>query len=285
MEPPLEDGPAAVESPPETTDEYDAFDPGVQTGYLRRETREPPAPVKPGVEPFDPGAEIRIYRRRAERQRRPAPGLAWPTAPVVAALAAAAVGAMLIGSAIGLPTPLRESKRILAGTLGGGPLDSGIAAALYRGPYHPVRGNYYYEGKDARFGASRSGHIHQGQDVIAKNGTPLVAIRDGVVADGESEHGRYAGGRGNYVVIYSAIEDRSYVYMHMLKPPLVQRRDRVHAGQLIGQMGCTGNCFGTHLHFEVRRGKATLRAKTKPIDPLPFLKGLPQAPEDLGKPN
>ncbi len=285
MTPPLEDGPAAVESPPETTEEYDAVDPGVGTGYLVRETRDVPPPVEPGAEPFDPGPEIGIDRRRAERMRRPAPGLAWPTAKLVAALAAAAVGAILVGSAIGLPTPLGDGKQSLAGALPGSMLDSGIAAGLYRGPYHPVRGNYDYGEKDAQFGASRSGHIHQGQDVIAKQGTPLVAIRDGVVADGESEHGRYAGGRGNYVVIYSAIKDRSYVYMHMLKPALVQRRDRVHAGQLIGRMGCTGNCFGTHLHFEVRRGKATLRAKTKPIDPLPLLKGLPQAPENLGKAN
>ena len=111
-----------------------------------------------------------------------------------------------------------------------------------------------------------------------------MAVRDGIVVDGESEHGRYSGGRGNYVVIFSPIENRSYVYMHMLKPALVQRGERVHAGQALGRMGCTGSCYGTHLHFEVRIGKATLRAKTKPIDPLAFLQGLPRAPTDLAKP-
>ena len=33
--------------------------------------------------------------------------------------------------------------------------------------------------------------------MFAKPGTPLVSVRDGVVVDGATENGRYAGGRGN----------------------------------------------------------------------------------------
>jgi murein DD-endopeptidase MepM/ murein hydrolase activator NlpD len=119
--------------------------------------------------------------------------------------------------------------------------------------------------------------MHEGQDIFGKVGTPLVAVHDGVVVDGGRDGGRYSGGRGNYVAIYSPADDRSFVYMHMLKPPNVQLGDRVHAGQLLGRLGCTGSCWGPHLHFEIRIGKATLRSKTKPVDPLPFLRQWPQA--------
>jgi murein DD-endopeptidase MepM/ murein hydrolase activator NlpD len=140
-----------------------------------------------------------------------------------------------------------------------------------------VLGKVDYGEKDARFGAPRSGHVHAGQDMFAKPGTPLVSVRDGVVVDRGKVNGRYSGGRGNYVAIYSPLDDVSFVYFHMLKPPPVLVGDEVDAGQEIGQLGCTGTCFGPHLHFEIRRGKATLRADTKAVDPLPYLQGWPQA--------
>jgi murein DD-endopeptidase MepM/ murein hydrolase activator NlpD len=215
-----------------------------------------------------------------------APGLTRPSLKLAAVATAIGLGAMLLGSVAGLPTPLGSGHRGLVASLGlaGGPADPGTAAALYRGPFHPVLGKYDYGEKAARFGAPRSGHAHEGQDIFSKSGTPLVAVRDGVVVDGESANGRYSGGRGNYVVIFSPVENRSYVFLHMLKPSTARIGDRVHAGQIIGRMGCTGSCDGTHLHFEVRIGKATLRSDTKPIDPLPFLENLPQAPERLTKP-
>ena len=249
----------------------------------RGPSRAPPKarPAPPGPSPAPPQAP------RPPAPRREPPSLARPTAKLGSALLAAGIAAIGLGSLLGLPAPLDTGTGTLASSaaLRVSPLDAGIAASLYRGPYHPVRGEVDYGEKDARFGALRSGHIHEGQDMFAKKGTPLVAVRDGVVVDGESEKGRFSGGRGNYVVIYNPIEDRSYVYMHLLKPALVQRGERVHAGEILGLMGCSGSCFGTHLHFEVRLGKATLTAETKPIDPLPFLEDLPQAPEDLGKPD
>ena len=45
----------------------------------------------------------------------------------------------------------------------------------------PIRGRHNYGQSGARFGAGRSGHSHQGQDVMAACGTPLVAARGGVV--------------------------------------------------------------------------------------------------------
>jgi murein DD-endopeptidase MepM/ murein hydrolase activator NlpD len=117
--------------------------------------------------------------------------------------------------------------------------------------------------------------------MFAKKGTPLVSVRDGVVVDRGKVNGRYSGGRGNYLAIYSPLDDRSFVYLHLLQPPPVFVGDQVKAGQQIGQMGCTGTCFGTHLHFEIRIGEARLRAKTKAVDPLPYLRQWPQAPKAL----
>jgi len=213
------------------------------------------------------------------------PGLALPTAKAGLALALTTAAAAALGALLGLPLPLlgqgapsSSSAASVTGSLAAQRLTSGTAAALYRGPFHPVHGSYGYGEKDARFGASRSGHVHEGQDVFAKPGTTLVAVEDGLVVDRGTTNGRYSGGRGNYLAIYSPIEDRSFVYLHMLHPAVVEKGERVTAGDPVGQLGCTGSCFGPHLHFEIRNGRAGFAAETKAIDPLPLLKGWPQAP-------
>jgi murein DD-endopeptidase MepM/ murein hydrolase activator NlpD len=90
-----------------------------------------------------------------------------------------------------------------------------------------------------------------------------VAVRDGVVVETGDD-----GGRGNYVAIFSAKARETYVYLHMNEPSRVDPGERVRAGRRIGSVGCTGLCFGDHLHFEVRRGRGTQGA---PRDPLPLL--------------
>ena len=129
---------------------------------------------------------------------------------------------------------------------------------------YPVRGRVSYGAANARFGDQRPGHIHQGQDVFAPAGTPLVAVRDAVVLETGS-----GDGRGNYAALYSRADRRTYVYFHMQAPASVKRGQRVRAGRRIGRVGCTGNCFGDHLHFEVHRGRAVTG---KAIDPLPLLR-------------
>jgi murein DD-endopeptidase MepM/ murein hydrolase activator NlpD len=217
------------------------------------------------------------------RRRLPAkrPGLAIPTAKAGVWLALATSLAALVGTALGLPLPLaeRESRTSsLSASAALVPGGAGIVPALTKGPFHPVFGEVDYGGGDARFGAPRYGRRHEGQDIFAKPGTALVAVRDGIVIDNARATGRRAGGRGNYLVVYSPLDDRSYVYFHLLKPPPVARGDRVRAGELVGRMGCTGSCYGNHLHFEVRIGRASFGSKTKPIDPLPLLRRWHQAP-------
>ena len=47
------------------------------------------------------------------------------------------------------------------------------------------------------------------------------------------------------------------------------------AGDTVGALGCTGSCWGNHLHFEIRLGRGVER---KPIDPLPYLRRWGPAP-------
>ena len=128
---------------------------------------------------------------------------------------------------------------------------------------HPVKADVGYGEAGARFGADRGGRMHEGQDVFAPAGTPLVAVRDGVVL----ETG-YDGGRGNYLAIFSPRAGETYVYLHLIEPPSVKGGQRVAAGELVGRVGCTGSCFGDHLHFEVRRGRSL---EGPPRDPMQLL--------------
>jgi murein DD-endopeptidase MepM/ murein hydrolase activator NlpD len=136
--------------------------------------------------------------------------------------------------------------------------------ARLAGPFLPIVGRVDYGSAEAAFGAARSGHVHAGQDMFAPAGTPLVAATDAVVADAGSD-----GGQGNYVHLYDRETDRTYVYMHMIEPAKVGVGERVRAGQLVGAVGCTGSCWGDHLHFEVRAGRGF---EGEARDPLPLLR-------------
>jgi murein DD-endopeptidase MepM/ murein hydrolase activator NlpD len=188
----------------------------------------------------------------------------------LATLAASVAGGLPLG-ALDSPSGGR-SAAVGTATLSGGEEASSQAITSESGPFHPIRVSEGIDYGDAGavFGASRYGHSHEGQDMFAESGTPLIAVRDGLVI-----RKGYDGGRGNYVGIYSETEDQTYVYLHMLRRTPLDPGDQVAAGMQVGTMGCTGSCYGTHLHFEVRVGKGINR---KPIDPLPLLKQWPQAP-------
>ena len=130
----------------------------------------------------------------------------------------------------------------------------------------PVRAQADWGEADARFGASRSGHMHEGQDLFAPAGTPLVAIRHGRVVETGDD-----GGRGNYVAIWSHEARHTFVYLHMLRPTPFAEGDEVRMGERVGSVGCTGSCWGDHLHFELREGRGTTG---RAHDPLELLKRL-----------
>ncbi len=240
----------------------------------------PPSPraqIRPGVE-----GPVRRRERAAENRRRAAArrhGLVWPTAKAGLAVTVVLGICGALGSVLGLPTPglgAEGGHQTLAGSALFG-LDPGTPTGLSPGYVFPLRGPHDFGAKIDRFGAPRPGHSHEGQDIFGKVGTPEVAVHDGVVIDRGKNTDPDSGGRGNFLAIYSPRDDRSFVYMHMLKPPAVLVGQRVRAGEVVGQLGCTGTCDGPHLHFEVRIGRASPGADTKPVDPLPYLRQWPQA--------
>jgi murein DD-endopeptidase MepM/ murein hydrolase activator NlpD len=130
----------------------------------------------------------------------------------------------------------------------------------------PVRASHDYGGAGAHFGAGRGGRSHQGHDVFARCGRPLVAARGGRV-----QYSGYHGAAGYYVVIDGAGTGVDYAYMHLAEPSPFRSGDRVYTGQRIGAVGDTGNARGCHLHFELW-GAPGWYDGGRPFDPLPSLR-------------
>ncbi len=126
----------------------------------------------------------------------------------------------------------------------------------------PVRGPHGYGGAEARFGAPRDGHSHQGQDVSASCGTKLVAPRGGKV-----QYRGYQGAAGNYLVLDLWHTGIDAVMMHLAKPAMVAAGDRVRTGQQLGWVGDTGDASGCHLHFELWSAPGWYQGG-HPFDPL-----------------
>jgi hypothetical protein len=143
---------------------------------------------------------------------------------------------------------------------------SRVTQVEVRGHVFPLRGVFSYGGPDARFGAKRDGHIHQGQDLLAAEGTPVVAPRSGTI----EYVGYQAGGAGYYVVLDGDGEDLDYAFMHLQQgSTLVVKGQPVDQGQRLGSVGRTGDAQGDHLHFEVWQGP--WYAGGHAVDPLPYL--------------
>lgn len=127
----------------------------------------------------------------------------------------------------------------------------------------PIRGKYEIgESANQRFGGARG---HQGQDIFAKCGKPIVAVLGGTV-----QKATYHGNAGNYVVV-DGIDGRSYAYMHMLSSAAVEVGDDVAAGQPLGEVGETGRASGCHLHFELWTAPGWYNGG-EPIDPYDELR-------------
>jgi murein DD-endopeptidase MepM/ murein hydrolase activator NlpD len=129
----------------------------------------------------------------------------------------------------------------------------------------PVLGKVHYGGFANRFGGGRG---HQGHDVFARCGTPLVAADAGRVIEAD-----YHGAAGNFVIVRTDA-GRSHVYMHLHAPARVKAGELVGAGETLGSVGQSGNAWDCHLHFEIWTAPGWYRGG-HPIDPLPFLRALP----------
>ena len=138
------------------------------------------------------------------------------------------------------------------------------APASTRGVF-PVRAAHGFGGEDARFGAGRPGHIHEGQDVTAASGTPVVAPLSGTVTTLSFQ----AKGAGQYVVMRAA-DGRSFFFAHLFAGSTSELKvgQGVSAGQQLGRVGSTGESSGPHLHFEIWVGGWRTNTDSHPVDPL-----------------
>jgi murein DD-endopeptidase MepM/ murein hydrolase activator NlpD len=130
----------------------------------------------------------------------------------------------------------------------------------------PVPGPHNFGGADARFGAPRSGHTHQGQDIPAACGQKEVVNESGDV----KVNAYQASGAGYYVVIHGGITGTDSVYMHLQQSSWAPAGTAVYAGQQIGRVGATGDAVGCHLHFERWTAPGWFSGGA-PYDPLPEL--------------
>jgi murein DD-endopeptidase MepM/ murein hydrolase activator NlpD len=103
----------------------------------------------------------------------------------------------------------------------------------------------------------RWGQLHAGIDIAVPAGTPIRAAASGTVV-----LAAYTGGYGNYTCIDHG-GGISTCYAHQ-SSYAVSSGQSVGQGQVIGSVGCTGHCFGDHLHFEVR-------VNGSPVDPMGYL--------------
>jgi hypothetical protein len=128
----------------------------------------------------------------------------------------------------------------------------------------PVAGPHTY---GDRFGEPRSGgRVHQGQDVPAACGTPLLAARGGHVQARGYSDALY----GYWLLIDGLATRRDYFYSHLQAPAPADDGARVRTGEPIGRVGKTGNARSEfcQLHFELwPRGYRHGR----PADPLAAL--------------
>jgi len=194
----------------------------------------------------------------------------WPLGPLVPGVARTVTWDGAVG---GLPQPPgRYEFRVFSDATAqaaqaGAPAVAPLATGAFDLLDHkfPVRGRHTFGTGIAAFGAQRDGHVHEGQDVFADCGTPLVAARGGVVKLNQQDPKA-----GNYLVIDGAGTDVDYAYMHLRHPSPLRKGAAVMTGQPIGEVGDTGDADGCHLHFEMWSGPGWYTGGA-PLDPLPYL--------------
>lgn len=117
------------------------------------------------------------------------------------------------------------------------------APTVVEGHTFPILGAWRFGGAATVFGANRG---HQGNDMFASCGTPVVAASAGTVKVNKTE-----ARAGNYVVVTDTPSGEDHVYMHLESRSVLTVGARVEAGSTVGYVGDTGRADGCHLHFEI----------------------------------
>lgn len=176
--------------------------------------------------------------------------MAKPTAALGAGLLVAAAAGLVLGRSI--PTPwLLLSRHFPAGK-------------TVQAPAPPVQG-IPRECVTDTYGAPRGeDRTHEGVDIFARRGTPVVSMVDGVVV----ELGRDVYG-GNVVRVLGR-DRRIYYYAHLDRFAALALGAPVARGQELGAVGNTGNAVSSspHLHLEIMDLWWPFPPWTRPVDPF-----------------
>jgi murein DD-endopeptidase MepM/ murein hydrolase activator NlpD len=161
----------------------------------------------------------------------------------------------------------RESTQVPSSTSDGGSGNNGVESSggggTGTGGVSPVPGAVI----GAHFGEYGSwSRYHTGLDFRAAYGTPIRAVKSGVVL--------YAGNSGDWAGNHVAVkhgDGKTTMSSHM-SSMAVRAGQTVQAGQVIGRVGETGRAFGAHLHFELYPAGVKYGDVYKAINPQPWLK-------------
>ncbi len=110
----------------------------------------------------------------------------------------------------------------------------------------------------ATIGGVTYAHYHDGLDLAAPLGTPVLAAADGQVIEAGTASD------GAVVVGIRHADGSETRYAHLQAGLPVRVGEAVHAGEVIGRVGMTGNTTGPHLHFELWRNGVA-------VDPQPWI--------------
>ena len=151
-----------------------------------------------------------------------------------------------------------------------------VAESLVVGPAGlaiPVEG-IQQDGLVDTFTAARAGgRVHDAIDIMAAEGTPVIAAADGTIEKLFFSNG----GGGNTIYQRSADGKWMYYYAHLQAySPGLKEGQKVKQGQVIAVVGHTGNASpdGPHLHFAINKMEPGQRWwQGNPINPYPLLAG------------
>jgi murein DD-endopeptidase MepM/ murein hydrolase activator NlpD len=200
---------------------------------------------------IDDAIEHELQRQREERSRQDA------AAAQAAADKAAAQQQAAAASAAANTTAASPGGGTTTSSSGGGAAPAAPPSNAGSGLVCPIAGNY---GFADTWGAPRSGgRSHQGVDMIAASGVPIIAVEAGTV--------RFSSNRlGGNAAWLTGNSGSKYYYAHLSS--YTGSSGSVSRGQQIGRNGQTGNAGTPHLHFEVHPGGG------RAVNPYPYVRAV-----------